>query len=186
MSYGVICECWRCTGQPKPKRQNLAKETSKGHGMSGSGEYVVWASMKSRCHNPKSGNYAYYGGRGIKVCESWTNSFEQFYKDMGPRPPHMTIDRIDPNGNYGPSNCRWATRSQQQANQRERAGKLSPITAFGKTQTLKEWSRELRIPRIRLYARLYHGWSVERALTFKPKRSLIKSRPIPYEQRNKR
>lgn len=80
--------------------------------------YYVWASMKDRCSNPNAKQYADYGGRGIKVCERWINSYENFYADMGPRPPGYSIDRIDNNLGYEPDNCRWASKKTQQRNRR--------------------------------------------------------------------
>jgi hypothetical protein len=82
-----------------------------------SGAWASWNAMISRCTQPSNGQYHDYGGRGISVCERWSN-FENFYSDMGDRPEGMSLDRIDPNGNYGPANCRWSTPKEQTANRR--------------------------------------------------------------------
>jgi hypothetical protein len=82
--------------------------------------YRSWGNMIKRCEQPKATGYKYWGGRGIKVCERWRNSFQNFLDDMGERPEGLSLDRIDSNGNYEPGNCRWATISQQNSNKRHR------------------------------------------------------------------
>lgn len=88
------------------------------HGQTGTPEYLAWAGMLTRCNNPKSSNFEYYGGRGIKVCERWLQ-YENFFADMGQKPtPTHTLDRINVDGNYEPANCRWATKKEQAKNKR--------------------------------------------------------------------
>jgi len=81
-------------------------------------EYRAWAHAKARCENPKTPKFEYYGGRGIRMCARWRRSFEAFFADMGRCPEGKTLDRKDPNGNYTPTNCRWATWHEQRMNQR--------------------------------------------------------------------
>ena len=78
--------------------------------------YQTWAGMKQRCYNPKNPSYNYYGGIGVRVCDKWLNDFRQFEKDMGERPKGYTLDRINPYGNYEPTNCKWSDKETQAKN----------------------------------------------------------------------
>ena len=99
--------------------------------------------MKKRCYNPKDKRFKNYGGRGIKVCDEWSNSFEAFYDwaMSNGYSEKLTIDRIDVNGDYFPENCRWATVKEQQRN----TTRNHHVTAFGKTMTIAEWSEHTGI-----------------------------------------
>lgn len=132
------------------------------HGASDTLLYDVWVHMIQRCTNPNHKSYAYYGGRGIKVCDRWRRSFKAFVEDMGQRPSdELSIDRIDCNGNYEPGNCRWATSEQQSLNRRN----AHLLTYQGRTQPLSAWAKEFGMPRDRLKMRLKLGWPLEDALT---------------------
>ncbi len=131
------CECGRPivvlgsslrTGNTTSCGLCLRAERTRTHGLSETRVYKTWTAMKDRCSNPKNKAYANYGGRGIAVCDRWMNSFESFYADVGDRPSDQhSIDRINNDGNYEPSNCRWATKSQQQSNQRPRKRKIQQL-----------------------------------------------------------
>lgn len=98
--------------------ERLLRSPRRTHGATETVEYETWQRMIQRCTNPNSEVFEYYGGRGITVCERWRKSFENFRADMGLRPEGMSIDRKDVNGNYEPTNCRWATAIEQRLNQR--------------------------------------------------------------------
>jgi hypothetical protein len=103
------------------RRHELTKAIAnlrKTHGMSRSAEFRIWMHAKMRCENPKDAAYNNYGGRGIRMCDEWKNSFEAFFAYMGERPKGLELDRIDNNGDYRPGNCRWTTRSVQMKNRR--------------------------------------------------------------------
>ena len=94
------------------------------HGRYGSPAHRSWASMIQRCTNPKRSNYAYYGGRGITVCEAW-KTFDGFYADMGDRPEGTTLERKENDKGYEPGNCCWATVKEQSNNRRPRGTALA-------------------------------------------------------------
>jgi hypothetical protein len=134
------------------------------HGRSKTTEHNIWWGMIVRCTNPKVKKYDRYGGRGIKVCERWT-SFEHFFEDMGYRPSAKhSVDRIDNNGDYEPSNCRWATPTEQAVNKQHYLGK--EYTWAGKTQALVGWSKDLGMScGVLRWRIMVQGWPLERAFT---------------------
>jgi len=114
---GATQSCGCLHSELSAEQMRLQNNTT--HGMSYTREYHSWASMIARCTNKKHLNYGDYGSRGIKVCDRWRNSFENFYTDMGDMPPSMSLDRIDNSGDYEPDNCRWATAKEQSRNKRD-------------------------------------------------------------------
>lgn len=135
------------------------------HGQASSGDftgaYKSWAKMRYRILDKNCINYANYGGRGIKIDPEW-DSFEAFFRDMGPRPKGGSIERIDSNGNYEKSNCRWANNYEQANNKSNNV----IVEWRGKTKTVGQWATIQGIPRDVLYKRIHcHKWPIEKAMT---------------------
>lgn len=145
-------------------RAEKTRERRFRHGLRNTQLYRAWSNIKTRCYNPKKDTYAYYGGKGITMCQEWLNNFMAFYNwsmNNGYK-KGLTIDRLNPNGNYEPSNCRWVTASQQQNN------KLNNhiIEYNGEIHTLAEWSSLLNLNYGTLHRRIqYLNWSIEKAFT---------------------
>lgn len=123
----------------------------------------IWSSMKTRCYNIHHNSFNLYGGRGITVCDEWKNDFKEFYNwaMSNGYQENLTIDRINNDGNYEPSNCRWVDVKTQSNNRRTNVN----ITFEGKTQNITRWAIEKNIPQKTLISRLWRGMSIEKALT---------------------
>lgn len=131
------------------------------HKMSHSPEYYSWQGMKRRCEDPRTTNFALYGGRGIVVCERWRTSFESFFEDMGPRPSRRhSLDRINNHGNYEPENCRWATKKTQSRNTRTNR----TLLYNGDQLSVAALCELSGISRSTMTNRLKRGWTVEEAV----------------------
>lgn len=166
----ILCRC-ECGIEKLVNKYNLitGKSVSCGcankgpikHGLAKTPEYQIWKAMKARCYGVNHKNYAEYGGRGIKVCDRWRDSFETFYRDMGERPSKRhSIDRVDSNGDYSPDNCRWANQVEQTRNTRRNA----LLTYNGETKTIAEWADITGILSSTLYHRVYAGWTPEKTI----------------------
>jgi len=137
----------------------------KTHGQSGNAKkrtraYKTWLRMRDRCSNTKSWKYKYYGGKGIKICDEW-QTFENFFRDMGQPPEGMTLDRIDVNGNYEPSNCRWATMMEQAKNKTNNMF----LIIDGEKIHLMEASRRFHVKFQTIWARIKkYGWTDRQAV----------------------
>lgn len=167
-------QCLSCSGNAGGKLKHGASMAYKDKNPEKHNCYTRWQSMKRRCYKERDSHYARYGGRGIKVCDRWLNSFENFFDDMGlPPSKNYQIDRIDNDGDYEPSNCRWVSREDNARNKSNNR----MIEAFGKTQTLSAWEVEVGIKRETIAMRLGRGWSAEDALS--------KSKPKKYTDGSK-
>ena len=145
------------------RKENTKNMRSK-HGLRNTQIYRTWANIKTRCYNPNKDTFNYYGGRNVEMCQDWKEDFINFYNwsmEHGYK-EGLTIDRINPSGNYEPNNCRWVTMKEQQNN------KLNNhyIMYEGQKHTLMEWSEILNINYRTLHKRLmYLNWSIEKAFT---------------------
>ncbi len=137
------------------------KFTTLEHGLYATATYISWRCMVRRCHESGSAGYRNYGGRGIKVCDRWRQSFSAFVKDMGERPDGCSLDRIDNSGDYEPGNCRWSTREIQHRNMRSNHW----ITVGDETLCLSDWARRLGTLPSTICLRLSAGWPEVDAVT---------------------
>jgi len=166
--YHLLCRC-DCGTEKFVLWYNLRDGRSKRCAKCASGdgpltpERIAHRDMHCRCYRSKHPEYPNYGARGITVCKQWRNNFPMFIADMGPRPSAKhSLDRIDNNGNYEPGNCRWATLTEQNRNQRSN----HILTFRGRTLCIAEWAEVTGICDGTLYSRITkQGWTTERALT---------------------
>lgn len=182
--WKCLCDCGNTTivrgsnlknGNVKSCGCRVYKSHNATHNMSKTRIYREWAAIKSRCYNKNLKSYKDYGGRGIKVCNEWLNSFESFkewaysngYED------NLTIERKDIDGDYCPSNCTWIPFREQQRNRRI----CYAFEYNGRQQDLSSWCKELNLPYKNIHNRIYKlGWPFERAI----------SEPVHIEKRNKK
>lgn len=161
------CGCWH-------REVNI--KASQTHKMSKTPTYKTWCEIKHRCYNPNCSQYKNYGARGIKMCDRWFYSYENFLDDMGERPEGMSIDRIDVNGDYEPSNCRWADSETQCNNRRNNIY----IEYNGEIKTLKQWCDIFEMDYLNVKGAYHRGlhsfeWLVEK---YKNHGSIRKKRKI--------
>lgn len=163
IGYYYRCKC-DCGGEKVIRGSNIIRGSTRScgclwthgriHGLTETAEHKSWDELIYRCTNPNGRAYKNYGGRGIKVCDRWLESFENFLADMGNKPtPKHSIDRINNNGNYEPSNCRWATRHEQSRNTRRNR----VITYNGITMCMGDWAKKYGLKPHTLRARLESG-----------------------------
>lgn len=136
-----------------------AVRSAESHGMTKTKAYRAWIDMRNRCYKISSPRFPVYGGRGIRVCERWKHSFNNFYKDMGEPPNGTSIERLDNDGDYGPDNCVWATWREQYRNRSTNV----VIEYEGRKMPLCDWAEEIGMPHGVLRSRIRRGWSIDRA-----------------------
>lgn len=141
----------------------LASDRLKTHGLTKTRLFKIWSMMKERCYKDYSKSYQGYGGRGIRVCDEWKNSFTSFFgwAMVNGYTDELTIDRIDVNGNYCPDNCRWATVKEQANNRRSNTF----LSVGGVSKTAAEWSLQSGIKQDTILHRIKFGWSAEDAVS---------------------
>jgi hypothetical protein len=160
LKRGASTRCQRCKGKLYSKRMAT-------HGESKTRLYYVWLAMRNRCYRPGVNGYEHYGGRGIKVCKEWREHFEPF-KEWALSHGYkygLEIDRIDNNGDYCPENCRWVTRTQNMNN----TSKTKHILYAGRQYTITELADQFNLSRDLIRDRLYKGWPIEDAISYKAK-----------------
>ena len=159
------CGCFR-----KELMSNLGKKNKKYNMEMGSISRImnIWNGIKQRCNNKNNKSYKNYGGNGITICNEWANNFETFYNwsIRNGYKNDLTIDRIDVNGDYEPSNCRWATIKEQERNKRTNHN----IYFNGETHCIVEWAEILGVNKNTIFTRINRGWSIKRTLTTPPRR----------------
>lgn len=179
IQYSCLCECGNRTITESNRLRKgrvlscgcLQLESAIKHGMWNKPVYKTWVSLIQRCLNPNSTSYPKYGGRGIKVCDRWKESFQNFYDDMGDRPSiNHSIDRKDVNGNYEFSNCRWATSKEQGRNRTNN----NFLEYKGEIKCMTEWCEIYNIPISTFNNRLIKGMSVKDAIETPRRKKAIK------------
>lgn len=167
LRFGISQSCG-CLRADQRLKHGAARRSTR------SSEYATWLQMRHRCRNPNDPAYHDYGGRGIQVCKAWED-FSQFLADMGQRPSGHSLDRINNDGNYEPSNCRWAPQSIQIRNRRNTRN----ITLNGVTMCLNDWAKKIGVSINRLQYRYERGMSAEEILS--PENRRTKQRQTPSQ-----
>ncbi len=168
---------------PKKQSSQVGHPIKHGHTCNGqySRTYQSWRNMIQRCTNPKNKGFHRYGGRGIKVCLRWRNSFEDFLSDMSECPPKLEIERIDNKGNYEPGNCYWGTQHEQDRNKRSNHN----VMVRGVTGCFLDVATHFGIKVNTVDGRLRRGWDLERAFTTPPdKRCWKRGLTSPCKERS--
>lgn len=184
--WNCVCECGNnlttrsdaltsgrarsCGCLHKESASKIFKDRNTTHGKTGTRTYNIWCGIVTRCTNENTSYFKHYGGRGISICERWL-TFENFLSDMGECPSGLSIDRIDVNCDYEPSNCRWTDMKTQQRNTR----KNRLLTHNNKTHCVSEWAEIYGVGRSLIKDRLRLGWDTQKAIET-PARTMNRSK----------